>query len=59
MSTLALGGEKGIGANLYNGLKSHADNLEGGVISGKGHYLPEECPEELSKRILDFFRDKK
>ena len=58
MSTLALGGEKGVGANLCNGLKSHADSLEGGVTSGKGHYLPEECPEELSKRILAFFRDK-
>jgi hypothetical protein len=39
MSTLALGGEKGVGANLCNGLKSHADNLEGGVTSRKGTLL--------------------
>ena len=32
------------------------DDLEGGLIPGHGHYLPEECPEELTRRLLTFLR---
>ena len=52
--TLALGGENGVGSALYEALKSHADDLQGGTMLGYGHYLPEECPEELAQRILAF-----
>ncbi len=56
MPTLALGGEKSVGTALYEALKGHADHLEGGQIDRYGHYLPEECPNELARRILSFFR---
>lgn len=52
MPTLALGGEHGVGTALHDALRGHADRLEGGQILGAGHYLPEECPDELAARIL-------
>lgn len=54
MPVLALGAEKGVGTALHDALRSRADRLEGGQIAGHGHYLPEECPDELVRRILAF-----
>ena len=54
MPVLALGAEKGTGTTLHDALQGHADHLEGGQIEGHGHYLPEECPDELARRILAF-----
>jgi pimeloyl-ACP methyl ester carboxylesterase len=56
MPVLALGAEKGVGTTLYDALRKHVDDLEGGLIPGHGHYLPEECPEELTRRLLAFLR---
>lgn len=55
--TLALGGEKGVGSTLHNSLKNFTEDLQGGMIPGYGHYLPEECPDELAQRILTFLGD--
>ena len=54
MPILALGGEKGVGTALRDALRGHAEHLVGGMVEGYGHYLPEECPEELTRRILAF-----
>jgi len=54
MPVLALGAEKGTRTALHEALQGHADRLEGGQIDGYGHYLPEECPDELARRILAF-----
>jgi pimeloyl-ACP methyl ester carboxylesterase len=54
MPVLALGAEKGVGTTLYTALRKHVADLEGGLIPGHGHYLPEECPEELTRRLLAF-----
>jgi len=56
MPVLALGAEKGTGSALFQALKGHAPNLQGGQIDGYGHFLAEECPELLAQRILDFTR---
>ncbi len=54
MPVLALGAEKGVGTALFDALQGRADLLRGGQIEGHGHYLPEECPDELARRILAF-----
>lgn len=33
------------------------DHVKGGAIGqGCGHFLPEECPDDLAAAILDFWR---
>ncbi len=56
MPVLAFGAEKGTGSALFQALKGHAPNLQGGQIDGYGHFLAEECPELLAQRIIDFTR---
>lgn len=58
MPVLAIGGEGGVGHALLDALKDHCPDLEGGQIDGAGHYLPEEAPDELSARIMDFLSRK-
>jgi pimeloyl-ACP methyl ester carboxylesterase len=53
VSVLALGGEYGI-AGTHDQFRDHAPMLEGGVIAGCGHLIPEEKPEELAARLLAF-----
>ena len=54
MPVLALGAEKGVGTALHDALQGRAEHLAGGQVEGHGHYLPEECPDELARRILAF-----
>ncbi len=54
MPVLTLGAEGGVGGALLKTLQPLGDNVRGGVMEGCGHYLPEECPEELSRAIFDF-----
>ncbi|MBI5582047.1 MAG: hypothetical protein HY895_23055 [Deltaproteobacteria bacterium] len=53
---LALGDEGVVGSALLNTILPLGDNVRGGVLAGRGHYLPEECPDGLSRAILDFWR---
>ena len=53
---LALGGDRGSAPNLYEALKPLARDLQGGVLSDCGHYIPEEQPRELARRMLAFLR---
>ncbi len=55
MPVLALGGEGGVGLSLHDALQTHCPDLQGGQIDGAGHYLPEEAPDEVSRRVLEFF----
>ena len=54
MPVLAIGGEGGVGLSLRDALKDHCSDLQGALIRGAGHYLPEEAPDELSARLLEF-----
>ncbi|UFZ02777.1 alpha/beta hydrolase [Bradyrhizobium ontarionense] len=64
MPVLALGGSEGVGDALRATVTTIGDRVQGGSIApalaqpgdGCGHFLPEECPDELSKAILDFWR---
>jgi pimeloyl-ACP methyl ester carboxylesterase len=54
---LALGGERsGAGWPFYS-LAQLADNVSGGIIPQCGHYIAEEQPEELLKRLNTFFSE--
>lgn len=57
MPVLALGGAESFGRRelVRESLGRVAENVEGGVIEKAGHWLPEEQPEEVLRRLLDFF----
>lgn len=55
MPVLALGGTMGAGALVRKSMEALAVHVEGGVIDDCGHYMMEEQPEAVSKRLLEFF----
>ena len=57
MPVLALGGSDGVGGALRATLASSGDNVQGGAIGPDcGHFLPEECPDELTDAIFKFWQ---
>jgi pimeloyl-ACP methyl ester carboxylesterase len=48
---VALGGEKGLGAKVGEMVKTIARNVEHYVIPNCGHFLPEECPDEIVRHL--------
>ena len=59
MPVLTIGGDisHATGDTLLKAMQQAAINVRGGSISGCGHYLPEECPKEVSARLLTFLRE--
>lgn len=59
MPVLALGGSETFGRRglVVESLKRVAHNVEGGVIEGTGHFIPEEVPQTLAARLLTFFSE--
>lgn len=57
MPVLALGGDSGWGRRMevVESLRRLADDVQGGVIADCGHWMPEEQPEELLRRMRSFF----
>ena len=37
-------------------LAPFGDRVQGGVLTGCGHFLPEECPTELTDAVLKFWQ---
>jgi pimeloyl-ACP methyl ester carboxylesterase len=56
MPVLALGAEGGVGGALLKTLQPLGDNVRGGVLADCGHFLPDECPGEFMRAILDFWQ---
>ena len=60
MPVLALGGSEGVGDALRATVATIGDHVEGGAISGAtagcGHFLPEECPDELTAAVIKFWQ---
>lgn len=53
---LALGGDVGMSPGIHDAMKPLASHLEGGIIRNCGHYMPEEQPEEIGARMVEFFK---
>ena len=68
MPILALGGSEGVGDALRATVAMLGDRVQGGSIAprqqsghmnagdGCGHFLPEECPDELTEAVLKFWQ---
>jgi pimeloyl-ACP methyl ester carboxylesterase len=68
MPILALGGSDGVGDALRATVATIADRVQGGPIMGRpgpgaasadtgcGHFLPEECPDEMTEAVLKFWQ---
>jgi pimeloyl-ACP methyl ester carboxylesterase len=56
MPVLAVGGQYGTADVAETTLKPYAANLTGGVFASCGHYVPEECPQQLIDRLMPFLR---
>ena len=60
MPVLALGGSEGVGDALRATVATLGDRVQGGSITGSiagcGHFLPEECPDELTEAVLKFWQ---
>lgn len=58
MPLLALGGERGAGAYVLGAMQRLAERAEGGIVPRAGHWIADEQPEELARRMLDFLSHK-
>lgn len=54
MPILTVAGRYGVSDKLYNAMAQKSDDLEGRIAEDSGHFVPEEEPEWLAKRILNF-----
>ncbi|MGZ5895251.1 MAG: alpha/beta fold hydrolase [Xanthobacteraceae bacterium] len=54
MPMLVLTGEKASGEFLISQARLVADNVEGVVINGSGHWLMDEAPEQVIPRLVEF-----
>ena len=59
MPVLALGGADSWGRKLevVESMQRLATNVRGGMIRNCGHWIPEEQPQILAERLLDFFAE--
>lgn len=57
MPVLALGGAESWGRRMevLESLQRVALDVRGGMIENCGHFVPEEQPDELAQRLMDFF----
>ncbi|SEL47156.1 Pimeloyl-ACP methyl ester carboxylesterase [Roseovarius azorensis] len=57
MPVLGIGGAKafGRGAEVGESLRRVADQVEAEIVPDCGHFIPEEAPDFLAKRLLRFF----
>ncbi|GFF22687.1 soluble epoxide hydrolase, partial [Aspergillus udagawae] len=51
---LALGGGSSVGSGMIDLVRNFATNVSGGAIHDCGHFLPEEQPSAVARRLLEF-----
>ena len=52
------GGHGGMGQFQVDQMKDYATKVEGHVLAGCGHWLPEECPVQLNPLVVKFINGK-
>ena len=57
MPMLVLTGEKASGTFLIEQGRLVAENVEGVVIEGSGHWLIDEAPDEVIPQLVEFFSE--
>ena len=57
MPVLAIGGEHSLNTYVYDQLKNSTVNLQAAVIKNSAHWVPEEQPDLLAKRLIQFLAD--
>jgi pimeloyl-ACP methyl ester carboxylesterase len=55
MPMLVLSGEKAGGQFLIDQGRLVADNVEGVVVAGSGHWLIDEAPGQVVPKLVSFF----
>jgi pimeloyl-ACP methyl ester carboxylesterase len=57
MPVLALGGDRSWGRRMevVESLRRLAVDVQGGMVENCGHWMPEEQPDDLLRRLLEFF----
>jgi pimeloyl-ACP methyl ester carboxylesterase len=56
MPMLVLTGEKASGEFLISQGKLVADNVEGVIVKGSGHWLIDEAPDQVIPKLVEFFK---
>jgi pimeloyl-ACP methyl ester carboxylesterase len=56
MPMLVLTGEKASGEFLITQARLVAENVEGVVVKGSGHWLIDEAPPQVTPKLLGFFQ---
>ena len=54
MPVLAMGGEQSGGENAANTMRTIADDVQSVVLSGAGHWVAEQAPEQLLAALTEF-----
>jgi pimeloyl-ACP methyl ester carboxylesterase len=54
LPVLAIGGQYSGGERVADGMKLAADDVQGVVIPGAGHWVAEEAPQELLAALTTF-----
>ncbi|VVE16935.1 Soluble epoxide hydrolase [Pandoraea pneumonica] len=54
MPVMALGGQFGVGSMLFDTMKRIAVNVQGHVLADCGHFVMEECPDEVAAHLIEF-----
>jgi pimeloyl-ACP methyl ester carboxylesterase len=58
MPVLYIDGSSGVGIAPFQQLRTVSNNIRGDVIERCGHWLPTECPTDLSQRLSNFFQER-
>jgi len=59
MPVMTIGGQSGVASGLFNTMKGIARNVRGHVLEDCGHFIMEECPDEVARHLAAFISDVK
>lgn len=54
MPVMTIGGKSGVASGLFNTMKGIARNVQGHVLEDCGHFVMEECPDEVARHLAAF-----